>query len=222
MSVPKDVRDAVVSAYYGRMMRSSDAARARAQAAYGIASAIAVGVVAAGLAGRLDERSAAIQIAALAALIAWLVAAALFLHTVASSFEMSLQSQPGEDAFVRAALDAVRDERAMIDAWQRKAQIASAVAAVVTVVAFVAALRTKHGETEKAATITMTVEGSAALKTACDRVPARLTGKVLEASLRERFVQITLDPGMCGPTSVDVAVPRSQVLALAFRRPPAP
>jgi hypothetical protein len=219
MNTPKDVRDAVVSAYYARVMTSSDAARVRAQAAYGIASAIAAAVVAAGLFGDLDERPAGVQVVAVAALAAWLIAAALFLHTVSSPFDISLQPQTGEEAFVNAALDAIRSERARIDAWQRKAQLASAIAALVTVVAFVAALRTDHARAERTATVAITAAGAATLKAACGRAPAILVGKVSEASLREQFVQLALEPGVCGRDSVDVVIPRSEVLALAFRSP---
>src|SRR4051794_30312353 len=137
MSIPKDVRDAVVIAYYGRVMTGSAGARARAQAAYGIASAIAVGVIAAGLFGGLSERPGIVQFGALAALMAWLVAAALFLHAVASPFETAVTPQQDVDVFVGRVLDVVRQERATIDNWQRRAQLASAVAAIVTVATFV-------------------------------------------------------------------------------------
>jgi Na+/melibiose symporter-like transporter len=219
MSTPKDVRDVVVSAYYARVMTSSDTARARAQAAYGIASAIAAAVVAAGLFGNLGERPAGVQVVAVAALIAWLIAAALFLHTVSSPFDIGLQPQIDEEAFISAALEAIRKERARIDAWQRRAQLASAVAALVTVIAFIAALRTDHAQTQATATVTVTAAGAATLKAACGRVPAVLIGKASETSLREQFIELTLEPGVCGPSSVDVAIRRSEVLALAFRQP---
>lgn len=221
MSTPADVRDAVIRAHYARLMASPDAARARAQAAYGIASAIAVVIVTAGFVGDLDSQPPGVQAVSVVALIAWLVTAALFLHTVSSAFEIDVVSKSSEDVVVAATLDGIRDERARIDAWQRRAQFAAAVAALLTVVAFVAALRADRGQAEETAMITVSAAESGSLEDSCGPMPATLVGKVAESSLREKFVNVTLDPGMCGPASVRVAVPRGAILGLAFRRPPA-
>lgn len=216
MSVPKEVRDAVVSAYYRRVMTSSDTARARAQAAYGIASVIAAGVIAAGLFGGLHDSPDSVQATAVAALVAWLAAAALFLHAVSSPFEPRLEPQSSEDAFVEAALEAVRKERSRIDSWQRKAQMAAAIAALVTVVSFVTALRVGD-EPRRTVTVTLTAAGAAAMKAVCGRALGNVTGEMAETAASDRLVAIELEPGACGSKSVDVALRRGHILALAFR-----
>ncbi len=220
MSTPAEVRNAVVKAHYERLMAAPDSARGRAQAAYGIASAIALAIVAAGLFGGLDGQPVGVQAVAVTALIAWLVTAALFLHTVSSPFEVDRESKSSEDAIVEATLDGVRDERARIDAWQRRAQFAAAAAALLTVAAFVIALCADHSQTEKTATLAITAASAGRLAAACGPITGRLVGKLSEASLDEKFVDIILDPGMCGPASVHIALPRSAILGLAFRAPP--
>jgi hypothetical protein len=222
MSLLDEVNNAVVHAYYQRMMASSDAARARAQAAYGIASAVAAAVVAAGLFGGLDQSPAVLQLAAVTALVAWLVAAALFLRAVCWSFQIDVPRSRGVDAFVGGVLEAVRVERTTIDRRQQAAQIASAAAGLVTVAVFAAALLTKASGTERPATITLTSAGAASLTAACGRAPAKVTGMVKTASLHARFVEIDLDPGLCGPKGVGIAVPRNAILSLVFRRPAPP
>ncbi len=217
MSTPKEVRDAIVAAHYARLMASPDAARTRAQAAYAIASAIAVALIAAGLFGGLDTQTRGVQAAAVAALIAWLVAAALFLHAVSSPFEVDLRAMQSEDDVVRAALDGIRGERTKIDSWQRKAHLAAGAAALLTVAALVIALGTHGDEDERKAMVVITDVGAARLGVACGDVPSTLVGTVSENSLHEKFVDMTLDPGVCGRASVDVALPRNEILGLAFR-----
>jgi hypothetical protein len=219
MTVPASVRAAVVDAYYARIMTSSDAARARAQAAYGIASAIAAAVVAAGLFAGVDARPLGVQAVVVAALIAWLGAAFLFLHSVSSPFHIDRQPQSGDDAFVLAVLDAIRNERTRIDSWQRRAQVVSAIAAVLTVVAFVAALRAS-GDGSRLATIAVTRAAANELARACGSRPSLLIGKVADANLSGEFINVMLEPGACGPSEVEVAVRRADVIAIAFRRPP--
>jgi hypothetical protein len=220
MSTAAGVRAVVIEAHYARVMAGADAARARAQAAYGIASAIAVALIAAGLFGGVDTRPPGVQALTVAALVAWLTAAALFLHTVSSPFEIGLEPKNSEESLAEAVLAGVRDERARIDTWQRRAQLAAAVAALLTVAAFVSALRTDDSQTQETATIALTSTGVARLEGTCGPLPATFLGKVAKADLDGKFVEMTLAPGVCGDTSVDVAVPRSAVLGVAFRSPP--
>ena len=125
----------------------------------------------------------------------------------------------GVDVFVGGVLEAVRAERTRIDRWQQSAQVASAVAGLATVAVFAAALLTKASETERPATVTLTSAGTASLMAACDHAPAMITGMVKTASLHARFVAINLDPGQCGSKRVGIAVRRSDILSLVFRRP---
>jgi hypothetical protein len=199
-------------------MTSSTAARARAQAAYGIASAIALGVVAGGLFAGLGARPTSVQIMAVAALAAWLIAAALFLYAVSAPFRVDVEPQKSDDEFVRAVISGVRQERTRIDLWQRLAQGASAAAALATVVAFVGVLQTERVSSRKQGTILITSTAARRLLPVCGRTPEVLAGRIAVDSLEEQFVDIVLAPGVCGAGGLEVTLRRSDVLAVAFQR----
>jgi hypothetical protein len=215
VAIPTDVRDAVVRAYYPRALAVPDGARSRAQAAYGIAAAIAAALVTAGVFGDLDKRPGLVQAIGILALVAWLVAAGLYLAAVSLPFVPATATQRSTQAFVTAAVDAAQTERDRVDHWQKKAGVASGVAALLTVVAFVAALVDTPTDS-KAATVTLGDKAKAAVAAACGNVPDLVTGSVSADGLEKEFVQIKVDKGVCGDKDVVVAVPRGQVQAVAF------
>jgi hypothetical protein len=220
VSTPEEVRDAVVDAYYRRTMSAPESARQRAQAAYGIASALAAGIVAAGLFGGLDRRPTIVQVVAIAALAVWMIAAGLFLHAVSSPFATPPQQQVGTEAFITTALQAVRDEGACIDRWQRWAQFVSLLAAVLTVGAFGLAIKISVPAGERDATVTLSAAGAEALKATCKNATRTLSGLISNAALGSEFVEVSLDGRQCGPRQSRVAIPRSQILAVVFRGAP--
>ncbi|MFL5872845.1 MAG: hypothetical protein ACJ75T_05150 [Solirubrobacterales bacterium] len=219
MSTAEGVRAVVIREHYARVMANADSARARAQAAYGIVSAIAIALMAAGLLGGVDTQPFGVQALTVAALVAWLAAAALFLHAVSSPFEVSPLPTSNDEALTKAVLDGVRAERTKIDSWQRRGQMAAAVAAFLTVAAFLSALYSDGTSERETALIALTSNGAASIQRTCGSVPSTLSGKVAKADLEDEIVEIELAPGVCGNTRVNVAVPRSAILALAFRGP---
>jgi hypothetical protein len=140
MSIPADVRESVVQSYYPHALSVADTARSRAQSGYGIASAIATGLVAAGALGKIGQQSLLVQILGLAAVVMWVVAALLFLWAVAAPVGLVTQAQPNVSAFVGAALQLARQERDEIDRRQRFARWASTLAAFLTVMTVTVAL----------------------------------------------------------------------------------
>jgi MFS family permease len=217
VSIPTDVRNAVVAAYYPRALSVPDSARARAQAGYGIASAIAAALVAAGVFANLGEAAGLVQTLGVAALVAWLVAAGLFLVAVSSPFQAASRTQDSVDAFVNAALDAAQNERTKIDKWQKRAGLASGVAAILTVAALVAAL-VDTPSSRQAGTIDLTAKGLAAVEAVCGTKPTHITGSVSPDDLEKNFVSLTLDKGVCGSEVLVVSLPRGQIQAVAFNR----
>src|SRR6476620_3952112 len=81
------VVSAIIDAYYPLVVSLPEKARSRAQAAYGVASAIAAALVALGIFGKVGERPLAVQVLGLIALCAWLVTALLFMRAVSQSVE---------------------------------------------------------------------------------------------------------------------------------------
>ncbi len=217
MAIPTDVRNAVVGAYYPRALAVPDGARSRAQAAYGIASAIAAALVAAGVFGNLDQRPRLVQALGVAALVAWFVAAGLYLVAVSRPFEPAGATQTTVEAFVREALAAAKIERDKVDWWQKAAGIASGVAAAVTLAALAAALVDTPSDS-RAATVALTPKALAAVAVACGRTPTSITGSVSPGDLQKEVVILTLDKDVCGKKTIVVAVPRAQVQAVAFDR----
>src|SRR5437588_326206 len=76
------VVDATLNAYYPALIASADAARARAQVAYTIASATAAALVAAGVLTNIAAAPFWVRLLGTASLIAWITVAALFMFVV--------------------------------------------------------------------------------------------------------------------------------------------
>lgn len=217
MAIPQDVRSALVNAYYPRALAVPDGARSRAQAAYGISSAIAAALVAAGVFGGLDRRPALVQALGVGALVGWLLAAGLYLVAVSRPFQSAAADQSSADAFATAALTAAKTERDKVDFWQKAAAIVSGVAAVVTVAALSSALVDTPTDA-RTATVVLSDKGIASLTKACATTRGALTGLVSPGDLEKEFVRVTLDAGECGAKKTVVEVPRSDVSAVAFSR----
>lgn len=214
MAIPTDVRNAVVGAYYPRALGIPDTARSRAQAAYGIASAIAAALVAAGVFGDLDQRSDLVQVLGIASLVGWLVAAGFFLVAVSGPFHEASATQNTVEAFVYAALEAATKERDSVDRWQRRARFAAGLAALLTVATLVAALIDTPSDA-KTARITLSEQGTVALASACGRTLTNISGTLSPDNLEKEFVSITMDQ-LCDGSAVTIAVPRAQIQAVAF------
>jgi hypothetical protein len=214
MTYPKDVRTAVVGAYYPRAIAVADGARAKAQSAYTIASAIAAALVAAGILTDLGERAWYVQLAALAALAAWLLTAVLFMQAVAEPVNLSLPSLiPTADGFIDAVLAAARKEREAIEHRVVIATFATVGAVILTVLAFVLVVAipittSVHG------TVLLTEEGVSTIEKTCNRPVATIAGELDPGALTDRYVPIELDAGTCADDSVVVRLPQRFVLAV--------
>jgi MFS family permease len=216
MTIPADVRKAVVDAYYPRALGVADVARSRAQAGYGIASAIAAALVAAGVFGHLSEEPGWIRILGLAALVAWLVAAGLYLVAVSRPFEPATADQQSAEEFVEAALGAAATERDRIDRWQKSASLLSGLAAALTVAALGSALA-QMTSPPKSARIALTSKGLAAARLVCGKhdLPQVVEGSVRPADLQDEIVALELPAGACRSGQVSLELPRSAVRAVA-------
>jgi hypothetical protein len=84
-----------IAAYWPRALAAADAARARAQAGFTVASAIATGLVAAGIFTNAADRASAARDIGAAALALWLGTMLLFLRAIA---EPAVESAPRPDA----------------------------------------------------------------------------------------------------------------------------
>jgi len=215
-SVPEDVRKAVVDAYYPRALTVSDNARGRAQAAYGVASAIAAALVAAGVFGDLGERTTAVQVLGVAALVAWLIAAGLFLFALSAPFYETPPPQEGAGAFVYSVLDAASRERRNVDQWSTRARWTSIAAGLLTVLAFGLAVFSDPPSKTREGRITLMAASTEAVADRCPRLSATFAGRLDKADLEKEFVSITPDGAVCGEEGAVISVPRAQVRAVVF------
>jgi len=216
--IPTDVRNAVVGAYYPRALSVPDTARARAQAAYSIAAAVAAAVVAAGVFGEISERNDLVQGLALAALVAWLAAAGLFLLAVSTSFYPTAPTSPNVEAFVKGALGSAATERRGIDRRLTQANWTTGVAALLTVLTITVAVRSPISKTQKAV-VSLTPSGLAALRRVCPAAGKLVHATLAPDDLQKEFVTMTpLNRGVCAKLNLqgEIAVPRSQIASVAF------
>ena len=214
--VPQDVRKAVVDAYYPKALAVADSARSRAQAGYGVASAIAAALVAAGVFGDLDERSTLVQVLGLVALGAWLVAASFFLYAVSAPLHEAIPPQEGVEKFANAVLHAATEEQKDVDSRARVGRFASVVAAVLTVLAFGFAVFSEVPSKASAGTVSLTAKGVEAVAEKCRTLTATFAGRVDKADLEKEFVNITVEGRACGEKDAVISVPRAQVRGVVF------
>lgn len=216
MPIPTDVRNAVISAYYPRALAASDAARSRAQAGYGVASAIAAALVAAGVFGGLAHKPLGTQLVGVAALVSWLAAAGFFLVAVSSPFlDANAQAtQQSAEAFVYAALEQASNESKAVDRWQYLARVAAGIAAVLTTAAFALAIFDTPSE-EISGIVRLTADGRVAVGVACGVNPHPIEASVSMAALEQDFVPLVLSTMSCKHEGVRVLVPRGDLLSIS-------
>jgi MFS family permease len=215
MTYPKDVRTAVVGAYYPRAVAAADAARTRAQSAYAIASAVAAALVAAGILTDIGDRPEWVQILGLAALAAWLVTAVLFMAAVAEPVQLTLPARlPDADHFIDAVLENVRQERAALEGRLGPAIVGTKIAVLLTVVAFLLVLFVPEEATTTNVSVVLNDKGAASIEALCGTSAITVTGQVDLSTLAEKYVPVTLNAESCGGQSMTVRLPQRYVVAV--------
>jgi hypothetical protein len=210
------VTSAIVDAYYPWVLSLPDTARSRAQAAYGVASAIAAVLVALGIFGKLGERPLAVQALGLLALCAWLSTALLFMRAVSASVEKTEVTEYRDaNAFAAAVVNASQRERMNIDNRLKPALGAAVAAAVITVIALGAIVRVPATVQSVAATVNLSKAGQQRVAAICGRPLRTVQGRLREASLRERFITITVDPAGCQGQRVRLHLRAEDVVGVA-------
>lgn len=207
---------AVLNAYYTWLFSRPDMARNRAQAAYGIASAIAATLVALGILGKVTERPLAVQILSLLALCAWLVTSILFVWAVSGGEQPEkIEESRGTKEFIIKIITASQQERTGIDGRLKYAVGAAAVAAALTVIALGAIVRVPATVKSVNATVSLSEQGREGLAAICGSPQPTVQGQVTEASLKERFITITVDPKSCQGHQAKLYLPAGDVLRIA-------
>jgi len=216
--INSEVVKAIVGAYYTSAVASSDSARKRAEFSYTVSAAIAAALVTAGAFGSLDERSWVVQVLAFLALFAWLCAAGLFVHAVASPVEQPKLDDPvvkGARNFVIAVRNAITKERETVNTRQRRARWCAAFAALITVAALAGALVFESPEQERDGRIVLTAAGVQHVQQACpsespvvsEGTPT-IEGRIDKGSTSDQDagLRVELDGGVCGAEEADLVL----------------
>ena len=208
--VPTEVYRAVTTAFYSRLVASSDQARSRAQIAYTIASAFAGGLIGTAVITGLPSVDLGFQIAGAAAVLSWLVAAALYVHTVSMGVPRAPRNPDSPDQFVRDVVGVVEGERRTIDRRQGRANVLAFLAALLTAGTvfggIISSSREFHG--------TVLIDASQSTITQAPCGKWQLTGNIQGSSLRTDYVIMTTDPTACGGKSEEVRIPRTKVVGI--------
>lgn len=195
-----DVRKTVVDAYYRKLLDAPEAARRRAQAAYAITAAVAAALVTAGAFAGLAREPLSVRILGPLALVAWLVAAGLYIRAVGTPYEDPKQQEAakGVEAFLTEVLRVSASEYTAIGERQTKALWATLVAVVMTLIVAVFALFLPSTSTFKAGSLRLDPTARAELNDICTLD----VDKVIEASINTvaapgGIVQVKLPAGTC-------------------------
>ena len=209
------VVDAVTQAFYARATSSPDTARARAQSAYGIASAVAGGLLGGALIANLSSLSIWVQAVGALALFAWLVAISLYIYAVAVpvSLDPTQQDPQGADAFIEAVVTNAVSERKSIDERQLNANKAAAVAILLTAAAFGYGIFASADESFPA-TIFISSNDKSAAVLSCSPGTGMISGQVYKNSLDKAFIRIRPDPKICSRPVAVVYVRASAIVRI--------
>lgn len=213
---PQEVQTAIIAAHYPRLMASPDTVRARAQAAYAIASTIAGGLVGVSLFTNPVNFSDRVKVLGAFALLLWLAAAGLYVFAVSSRVpEVVRTTTVNSNEFTDAVITRTRQERKAIEWRLCCANTTAAAAAILTTLTFVSALANERGDQIDAIVI---VDAAAAGRLAgtCGVRQPTLAGQVSLKSLNSQYIDIQLTHDSC-PGLVRVFVPRTAVLSIQVR-----
>jgi hypothetical protein len=191
--VAAEVREAVVAAYYPAAVAAADAARDRAQRAYGISSAIAGSLVAFGAFSDFESRPLAVQILGIAATSAWLLAALLFMFTIGAARTTTATTYDTPDAFVRGALDRARTERDSVNRSQSYARMATVAAVVLTLLTLVVLVADPPSPaSEVPGTASLTAAGLAEVRLSCSTASSSVAVALVPSALGSHYVAMRL------------------------------
>lgn len=219
LTVADEVTKEVIDAYYPRVVALGDAARARAQSAYAIASAVTGVLVIAVITTKAELAGPVVQWAGLCALVLWLLAAATYIYAVATPVK-----KPDTTAVTTASdladkvIENARNERKDVDDRQRIANVLALLAMLSTAFAFAALLFWPAEASQPQGTLRLTAAGLEAVQAVCPGATRSLPGQVVRSSISTDFFAVNVGSNICGGKSVQIQVPKAQVEAVILDR----
>ncbi len=217
--VDSAIYQTVAEAYYQKAIEAPDAARTNSQNAYTIAAAVAAAVITAGAFADLAAEPLGVKILGIAALLAWLLTAALFMYAVAAPY-LRVKSEPekvfAELAFVEAALTNAKNERDTVNQRQRYARLAATLASILTVLTVGLAIFLPAESTSKAITVNLSPADRERLSTLCEQeIPAVVEGTADSSSLDDGTISFDPEKEACRATGSTTLQEKKTVFLLA-------
>jgi hypothetical protein len=215
--------DAVITAYYPRVVAIGETARNRAQAALAGASALAGGALGAFVATLPRSQHLGVRLLGCLAVGAWLLAVPFFVAAIARYVQPTppTDGRPApagdDDDYDRAFLDAVfsrsAEERRKVDRLQQIAQRVACVALVFSFLTFASAILLPEQTEKPPATLTLTAGGQRALADLCRGGASTVAGRIEPSSLGTPFVVLHVDGATCGGQAAVLRLPSRDVAA---------
>ena len=202
-------------AYYSDRVRSSGAARVRAQAAQSATTVFFGGLVATFTATALAERPLEIRFAGFVAVVLWLSAGILYLWAVAAPLHESTDSRhvKSRHELIVHVLKKADNEAKQVDTRQWWANLVVMLAMVATMACFGLFV---FGSADKMARGELVVSSKQVgeLKKLCGALDERIKGSIDKESLSAQFVKVDVMAGACNPTKFTLHVPRGEVITV--------
>jgi hypothetical protein len=211
--IPDNVIDALVSAYYPKIIGLPDDARTRAQAGFAIASGIATALFALSLFTDLQDFDWYVWALGVASLVAWVAAAGAYIRAVAlpTNPESRLVTRDNFADLTQSILRNAVNERRAIDKRQLCAVRLAGVAAFLTFVAIGVALSAGKASDGISGRIVFSAAGLDVISASCQKLPPSIEGTVESTSMADDLALITLDPGSCQDDKTAMILPRSLI-----------
>lgn len=202
------VLDAVVGTYYPDVARAGSAARARSQAAQSVATLFATGLTASLSFTSLQNQPLGLRIAGCVAAACWATATVLYMLAVGGPavIDDRLRSTNRPDQLVRIVLDRAKAERQTIDDRQTRANVAAALALLLTVATFAGAALLPASENVEEGILAPTGDQRNLIEAACGPQPPTVRGIVMTSSRTAGKMQFTVS---CGTRKARLTIPDS-------------
>ena len=217
---PTEVEEKAAEAYISSFLESPERHRSHAQAGYAIASAVAIGIIGAGVLADVRSLPLEIQLAAAAALLLWLLSAMEFMKAVAMQPRGPLpRLGPGVAPMLNVALDRVYAERdAIARAGGRARNLARAGTALTFATLVAAVAGATYADRLRTATLALTEQGRATLRAVCEEFDSEagsdVRAELHPSTFEDETMEVTMEEHVCSEKRVTVRLRKSQISAI--------
>jgi hypothetical protein len=207
------VPNAVIPAFYSGIVARADAARTRAQSAYTIASAIAVGLIGTAIIGQLDQQPLWVRVLGIGSIVAWAVVAATFVYAICVPAQPPPAAHTiiGEDAAVNEIIRLTTAEKNNVEWRARIARYGAIASTAITLAALGGVVF--HPPAMIDAVVVITPAEVAIAQQACPDITERIEAQVEVSTLDSDFLVVIPDGSLCGTPGDALRIPTSSVVA---------